>query len=219
MSGGKTGTAQAVGVRANEKYNAAKLEEHKRDHALYMAFAPVEAPTIALAVVVENAGFGADTAAPMSRRVFDYLLLGRTQRRGHGAHPRGQVGRAGRQVARAVERAAARCRRDRGAAGGVPPAQRVAQGIGAAREMNRRTRPAPMNVALRAAIAVAARRAGVHRLRRPAGAGRAAAGRRRAADHVLGRLRPWHALRRPRPQHAAGLLASCSWWRRSRRRS
>jgi penicillin-binding protein 2 len=75
-SGGKTGTAQAVGVRANEKYNASKLEEHKRDHALYMAAAPIEAPSVVLAVVVENAGFGSDSAAPIARRVFDYLLLG-----------------------------------------------------------------------------------------------------------------------------------------------
>jgi penicillin-binding protein 2 len=76
-SGGKTGTAQAVGVKANEKYNAAKLEEHKRDHALYMAAAPIDAPTVVLAVVVENAGFGSDSAAPIARRVFDYVLLGR----------------------------------------------------------------------------------------------------------------------------------------------
>ncbi|MDO9071973.1 MAG: penicillin-binding protein 2 [Rubrivivax sp.] len=75
-SGGKTGTAQAVGVRAGEKYNAAKLEEHKRDHALYIAAAPIDNPTVALAVVVENAGFGSDSAAPIARRVFDYLLLG-----------------------------------------------------------------------------------------------------------------------------------------------
>ena len=75
-SGGKTGTAQAVGVRQNEKYNAAKIEEHKRDHALYMAAAPIDSPTVALAVVVENAGFGGDSAAPIARRVFDYLLLG-----------------------------------------------------------------------------------------------------------------------------------------------
>ncbi len=75
-SGGKTGTAQAVGVRAGEKYNASKLEEHKRDHALYMAAAPIDSPTVALAVVVENAGFGSDSAAPIARRVFDYLLLG-----------------------------------------------------------------------------------------------------------------------------------------------
>ncbi len=75
-TGGKTGTAQAVGIKANEKYNAAKLEEHKRDHSLYMAFAPLEAPTIALAIVVENAGFGSEAAAPISRRVFDYAIAG-----------------------------------------------------------------------------------------------------------------------------------------------
>jgi len=75
-SGGKTGTAQAVGIRANQKYDASKLEEHKRDHSLYIAHAPAEAPTIALAVVVENAGFGSEAAAPMARRVFDYALLG-----------------------------------------------------------------------------------------------------------------------------------------------
>jgi penicillin-binding protein 2 len=75
-SGGKTGTAQAVSIKANEKYNAAKLTEYQRDHSLYMAFAPLEAPTIALAVIVENAGFGAEAAAPIARRVFDYALLG-----------------------------------------------------------------------------------------------------------------------------------------------
>jgi penicillin-binding protein 2 len=75
-SGGKTGTAQAVGIKQNEKYNAAKIEEHQRDHSLYIAFAPVEAPSIALAVVVENAGFGSDAAAPMTRRVFDFVLSG-----------------------------------------------------------------------------------------------------------------------------------------------
>jgi penicillin-binding protein 2 len=75
-SGGKTGTAQAVGIRQNEKYNAAKLAEHQRDHSLYIAMAPLEQPTVALAVVVENAGFGAAAAAPIARRVFDYLLLG-----------------------------------------------------------------------------------------------------------------------------------------------
>jgi penicillin-binding protein 2 len=75
-SGGKTGTAQAVTIKQNEKYNAAKLEEHQRDHSLYIAFAPVQAPTVALAVVVENSGFGSEAAAPIARRVFDYLLLG-----------------------------------------------------------------------------------------------------------------------------------------------
>ena len=75
-SGGKTGTAQAIGIRQNEKYNAAKLAEHQRDHSLYTAFAPLDAPTIALAVVVENAGFGAEAAAPIARRVFDYWIAG-----------------------------------------------------------------------------------------------------------------------------------------------
>ena len=75
-SGGKTGTAQAVGIKANEKYNASRLDEYQRDHSLYIAFAPVEAPTIALAVVVENAGFGSEAAAPITRRVFDYWLQG-----------------------------------------------------------------------------------------------------------------------------------------------
>ena len=75
-SGGKTGTAQAVSMGQNEKYNASRTEEHRRDHSLYIAFAPLDAPRIALAVVVENAGFGSLSAAPIARRVFDYLLRG-----------------------------------------------------------------------------------------------------------------------------------------------
>jgi penicillin-binding protein 2 len=75
-SAGKTGTAQAVTIGQKEKYNAAKMSEYQRDHALYMAYAPAEAPKIAVAVVVENAGFGAASAAPIARRVFDYWLLG-----------------------------------------------------------------------------------------------------------------------------------------------
>jgi penicillin-binding protein 2 len=75
-SAGKTGTAQAVTIGQKEKYNAANLSEYQRDHALYMAYAPAEKPQIAVAVVVENAGFGAASAAPIARRVFDYWLLG-----------------------------------------------------------------------------------------------------------------------------------------------
>jgi penicillin-binding protein 2 len=75
-TGGKTGTAQAIGIKQNEKYNAAKIDEYQRDHSLYMAFAPLDEPTIALAVVVENAGFGSEAAAPISRRVFDYWISG-----------------------------------------------------------------------------------------------------------------------------------------------
>jgi penicillin-binding protein 2 len=74
-SGGKTGTAQAVTIGQKDRYDAKKLEEHQRDHSLYIAFAPVEAPRVALAVVVENSGFGSAHAAPIARRVFDYMLL------------------------------------------------------------------------------------------------------------------------------------------------
>ena len=76
LSGGKTGTAQAVSLGKNEKYNAARMEERRRDHSLYIAFAPAEDPKIALAIVVENAGFGSASAAPIARRAFDYWLLG-----------------------------------------------------------------------------------------------------------------------------------------------
>jgi penicillin-binding protein 2 len=76
LSGGKTGTAQAVTIGQKEKYNAGKLEEHQRDHALYIAFAPADDPKIAIAAIVENAGFGAASAAPITRRVFDYWLMG-----------------------------------------------------------------------------------------------------------------------------------------------
>ena len=101
-TGGKTGTAQAVGIRANEKYNAAKLGEYQRDHSLYTAFGPLDAPTVALAVIVENAGFGAAAAAPIARRVFDYLLAGQwpnaedmaATREGRSAAPTGAPRRA-----------------------------------------------------------------------------------------------------------------------------
>ena len=76
LSGGKTGTAQAVSLGKNQKYNASAMEEHQRDHSLYIAFAPADDPKIALAVIVENAGFGAASAAPIARRAFDYWLLG-----------------------------------------------------------------------------------------------------------------------------------------------
>jgi penicillin-binding protein 2 len=76
-TGGKTGTAQVIEIKANEKYNAAKIDERHRDHALYTAFAPLDEPRVALALVVENAGFGASAAAPIARRVFDYLIAGK----------------------------------------------------------------------------------------------------------------------------------------------
>lgn len=93
-SAGKTGTAQAVTVGQKEKYDAAKLAEHQRDHSLYIAYAPAENPTIALAVVVENAGFGSAAAAPIARRVFDYWLLDQyPSEEDLAAMRKGQVGR------------------------------------------------------------------------------------------------------------------------------
>ena len=77
VSGGKTGTAQVIGIGKNEKYNAAVLAEHKRDHALYTAFAPVDNPRIVIALIVENAGFGGTAAAPIARKAMDYFLLGK----------------------------------------------------------------------------------------------------------------------------------------------
>jgi penicillin-binding protein 2 len=74
-SGGKTGTAQAVTIGQKDRYDVRRLEEHQRDHSLYIAFAPADQPRVALALVVENAGFGAAHAAPIARRVFDYLLM------------------------------------------------------------------------------------------------------------------------------------------------
>jgi penicillin-binding protein 2 len=76
QAGGKTGTAQVIGIKQGEKYNAHNLDERHRDNALFTAFAPLDAPRIALAMVVENAGFGAAAAAPIARRVLDYVMTG-----------------------------------------------------------------------------------------------------------------------------------------------
>jgi len=77
VSAGKTGTAQVIGIKQGEKYVESKVEERFRDHSLYVAYAPADHPTIALAVVVENAGFGSRAAAPLARAVLDYYLLGK----------------------------------------------------------------------------------------------------------------------------------------------
>lgn len=74
---GKTGTSQVIGIRQNERYDVKKVAERHRDHSLYVAFAPVQAPRIALAVIVENGGFGAQAAAPIARALLDFYLLGR----------------------------------------------------------------------------------------------------------------------------------------------
>jgi len=77
-SAGKTGTAQVYSLKG-EKYTAHKVDERLRDHAWYMAYAPVDKPKIAIAVLVENGGFGAQAAAPIARKAMEYYLLGRTE--------------------------------------------------------------------------------------------------------------------------------------------
>jgi penicillin-binding protein 2 len=76
-SGGKTGTAQVIAMKQNEKYDEKKIDERHRDHSLYISFAPVDNPIIAMLVIVENGGFGARAAAPISRTVLDYYMLGK----------------------------------------------------------------------------------------------------------------------------------------------
>jgi penicillin-binding protein 2 len=76
VAAGKTGTAQMFSYKGAE-HKTETMAAHLRDHALYVAFAPADAPKIALAVLVENGGFGAQAAAPIARQVFDYYLLGK----------------------------------------------------------------------------------------------------------------------------------------------
>jgi len=76
VSAGKTGTAQVYSLKGT-KYNRATVKDELRDHSLFIAYAPAEQPKIAVAVLVENGGFGAQAAAPIARQVFDYYLLGK----------------------------------------------------------------------------------------------------------------------------------------------
>ena len=73
--GGKTGTAQVIGIAQNAVYKEEEVAERHRNHGLFIAFAPFEAPTIALAVIVENGG-GSSAAYPIARKVMDTWLLG-----------------------------------------------------------------------------------------------------------------------------------------------
>lgn len=73
---GKTGTAQVIGIAQGESYDEDEIAEKFRDHALFIAFAPVDDPQIALAVIAENGGGGSTTAAPIARKLIDYYLLG-----------------------------------------------------------------------------------------------------------------------------------------------
>ena len=72
---GKTGTAQVIGVAQNEVYKKEETPEELQDHALFIAFAPAEAPQIAVAIIVENGGSGSGSAAPIARLLFDHYLL------------------------------------------------------------------------------------------------------------------------------------------------
>ena len=70
----KTGTAQVFTVAQDKRYNASEIDERKRDHALFIGFAPVENPQIAVAVIVENAGWGGKIAGPIGRHLMDQWL-------------------------------------------------------------------------------------------------------------------------------------------------
>jgi penicillin-binding protein 2 len=73
----KTGTAQVIGMKSGERYDAKKVNERFRDHALFVAYAPAENPKIAIGMLVENGGGGGGTAAPIARDIFDFFLLGK----------------------------------------------------------------------------------------------------------------------------------------------
>ncbi len=88
VSAGKTGTAQVVALKQGEKYVESRVQERHRDHALFIAYAPADNPKIALAVVVENAGFGARAAAPIARKVLDYLPARQAARAGKAGQGR-----------------------------------------------------------------------------------------------------------------------------------
>jgi penicillin-binding protein 2 len=74
---GKTGTAQVIGIAQDEEYNKEEIAEKFQDHALFIAFAPVEAPRIAIAIIVENGGGGSKTAAPIARKMLDQFMHNR----------------------------------------------------------------------------------------------------------------------------------------------
>lgn len=75
VAAGKSGTAQVIGMKENQTYNAKALKEEHRDNALFVSFAPYEDPKAVIALVLENAGGGSTNAAPVARAMFDALLL------------------------------------------------------------------------------------------------------------------------------------------------
>ena len=77
---GKTGTAQVIGIAQDEEYDESVIPEKFHDHALFIAFAPVDKPQIAIVVVVENGGSGAKAAAPIARKIMDRFFQKKLQR-------------------------------------------------------------------------------------------------------------------------------------------
>lgn len=73
---GKTGTAQVLGIKQDDTYDASKIAERFRDHGLYIGWAPAKNPTIVIAVIIENGGGGSSAAAPLARKMFDARILG-----------------------------------------------------------------------------------------------------------------------------------------------
>ena len=112
VSAGKTGTAQVIAIKKNEKYDSKRVAEMHRDHSLYTAFAPADNPKIAVAIIVENGGFGAAAAAPIVRQAFDYYLLGKKPE---------SMGPAPADKADEVSRPAAEVKANEEAAGGPKP--------------------------------------------------------------------------------------------------
>jgi penicillin-binding protein 2 len=96
-SGGKTGTAQVIAMKQNEKYDEKKVAERHRDHSWFIAFAPLESPKIAVAIIVENGGFGARAAAPIARIMLDYYLLGKVPQGLHLQTPEDEIDEDGRE--------------------------------------------------------------------------------------------------------------------------
>jgi penicillin-binding protein 2 len=92
VSAGKTGTAQLYSLKG-DKVRRGQVDERLRDHAWYIAYAPADHPKIALAVLVENGGFGAQAAAPIARQVFDYVLAGEKKGRAGAGVLRARVRR------------------------------------------------------------------------------------------------------------------------------
>ena len=87
---GKTGTAQVIAMKQDTKYDEKKVAERHRDHSLFIAFAPADAPKIALGILVENGGHGSATAAPIARVVLDYYLLGKLPEKAPEMNPDAQ---------------------------------------------------------------------------------------------------------------------------------